>query len=145
MRLRPGRSGDLLTIDAHIDGITVGRATCCVREGTLQICDLEVYDENRLDCRRFLPWHERIWRRRPVGARGQRFGERLLNSVVDHAQRLRLPLVHGAIRAGDLAQRAWLLTFYRRHGFDLLPPGPVEDELPEPAYRIERRLHFVGQ
>lgn len=144
MRLRPAWAGDLLTIDARIDGITVGRATCSTGDGALQMCDLEVYDETKLDCRRFLPWYERMWTRRPISARGQRFGEKLLNSVLDHAHRARLSCVHGAIREGDLSAREWLLSFYERHGFVLLPPGPVENELPGAVYRIERRLHFVA-
>jgi hypothetical protein len=61
-------------------------------------------------------------KRRPVSYRGKGIGSILLDHFLGWCRDVNVVDVYGSVTASDLQKTPWLLDWYRRHGFEVLPP-----------------------
>lgn len=135
MRLKPSWAGDELLVQATVDRVTIGHSHGTLQAEARSLCITALWVSDEIDARRFQrPFGSlQFWGRREL--RGLGIGEMLLRTLVDHAQRRRVTLLHGALAGADLQRQSWLLKFYQRRGFLLLPPTREEGD--GTAFRIE--------
>jgi GNAT superfamily N-acetyltransferase len=106
------------------DHYRVGEIKCNIQDsGVMNIGDIEIYDNiarSKPGILWFIPW--KVWKRlTKKNFRGRGLGSLLLELAINYARRRGLRQIRGFVVRKDLAATPWLLDWYSRYGFQIIP------------------------